>query len=261
MTVKERVRRLLHWTTHPAIRRAVRSLLFRVGIDVTEATAQRRCLVVAPHPDDETLGAAVTIMRKVDAGTPVRLLVVTDGSKYPPGDRSEIAAMRAAELHAASRLLGLPPDAVTQLPFVDHELAGQGNELTRAIAEVVREWRPFEVLVTSEADSHVDHTTVGAATRRAVAGSGARLLTYPIWQTRRPDRMLAMFVRWGRPELVRTDGYVERKEAAMAAYGSQRLLHRSFQHFQGAYEMFFPIGRSVWSRFRSRTGPSGGTAS
>src|SRR5579872_2311666 len=100
----------------------MRPLLRHLGTDVTHDSARRSCVVIAPHPDDETLGAGATIMRKVDAGTPVHVVVATDGCKSPVGDPSAVAALRARELAAAASVLGLGPGDVTRLPFVDAEL-------------------------------------------------------------------------------------------------------------------------------------------
>jgi LmbE family N-acetylglucosaminyl deacetylase len=235
---------------NPPLKVAVRRALFHWGADVTRATAHRSCLVVAPHPDDETLGAGATIMRKVDAGTRVNLVVATDGSKYPPGDPAEAAALRTAELRAACAVLGLSDSDVTRLPFVDAELAGREGDLTAAIADVIAATRPVEVLVTAESDPHEDHAVVGAATRRAIAGTGVRLLTYPVWQFDRPARLLRQWRRGGRPELVSTDGYRERKREAVAAYSSQMAARNDdieglrpnfLDNFDAPYELFFPV--------------------
>jgi LmbE family N-acetylglucosaminyl deacetylase len=160
-----------------------------------------------------------------------------------------VTALRSAELAAACDVLGLSPRHVTRLPFVDAELAGEGEALTEAIAGVVGAVRPVEVLVTAENDPHEDHALVGAATRRALAGSGIRLLTYPIWQFDRPMRLWQQW-RGGRPELVRTDGYRERKRRAVGAYRSQMAARNDdpeglrpnfLPNFDRPYELFFPV--------------------
>jgi LmbE family N-acetylglucosaminyl deacetylase len=244
---------------NPMLKAAVRRALFRVGTDVTEISARTSCLVLAPHPDDETLGVGVTIMRKVRAGTPVHLVVATDGSKSPPGDPVEVTALRSAELRVACAVLGLTERDVTRLPFVDAELGGNEDALVGAIAEVVASWQPAEVLVTGEDDPHEDHAILGAATRRALAGTGVRMLTYPIWQFDRPARLVRYLRRGLRPELVRTEGYRDAKRAAVAAYPSQRAAHNDdpeglkpnfLPNFEGPYEMFFPVptGRPAEAR-------------
>lgn len=72
-----------------------------------------RLVVVAAHPDDETLGVAGTLRAARRAGAVITLVVATDGeSAYPsfgPGARAELAQARRAELHAAHRLwVGIP---------------------------------------------------------------------------------------------------------------------------------------------------------
>jgi len=235
---------------NPALKAVVVGALCRVGSDVTDATTRRSCLVLAPHPDDETLGAGATIMRKVDAGTPVHLVVATDGCKSPIGDPQHVAALRRGELHAACAVLGLSEGDVTRLGFVDAELAGNEKALASAIAGVVAARGPTEVLVTGESDPHEDHAVLGAAARRALAGTGVRLLSYPVWQFDRPTRLLRHLRRGLRPELVRTDGYRQRKRQAMAAYPSQMAARNDdpeglrpnfLPNFDRPYEMFFPV--------------------
>ena len=235
---------------NPALGVVMRTALARIGTDVTDASARRSCVVIAPHPDDETLGVGATIMRKVDAGTPVHVVIATDGSKSPVGDPAAVAALRADELRASCAVLGLSDADVTRLPFVDAELDRDDDTLEAALAEVIAVRRPDEVLVTGANDPHDDHATLGSAARRAVAGTGARLLVYPVWQFERPARLLALVRQSGRPEIVRSTGYRERKQQAVSSYRSQLaatndapegLTPRFLRHFAGSCEMFFPV--------------------
>jgi LmbE family N-acetylglucosaminyl deacetylase len=235
---------------NPVLKMLVRSALYRIGTDVTTESARRPCLVLAPHPDDETLGVGVTIMRKVAAGTPVHLVVATAGSKSPRGDPAAVTALRTSELQRACGVLGLSDGDVTRLPFVDAELAGNEDALVAAIAEVVAAWKPVEVLVTGEDDPHEDHAVLGSATRRALAGTGVSMLSYPVWQFDEPTRLIRHLRRGRRPELVSTDGYRERKRQALAAYPSQMAANNDdpeglkpnfLPNFDGPYEMFFPV--------------------
>jgi len=223
--------------------------------DVTASASGRSCLVLAPHPDDETLGCGVTMMRRIEAGAPVQVVVATDGSKWPPeGDPRENATVRMAELQEATRLLGVADDAVTQLGFPDNGLADAGERLVDAIADAVRAARPADVLVTSEHDPHGDHAALGLATRRAVSGTGIRLLAYPVWQWIRPGAWLRTLRSSGRPEAVRTEGLLSRKRQAIDVYGSQLAAKGSdrwdeglpsgfVRHFFGAVEIFLPVVR------------------
>jgi len=227
--------------------------LSRRGTDVTATSAHRSALVLAPHPDDETLGSGATIMRKVDAGTDVAVVVITDGSTWPP-DRppAENIAVRDAELRASCRILGLPDEAVIHLSFPETRLHTAGDTLVDAVADAVRTHTPDDVLVTSEADPHSDHAALGAAARRAVAGTGARLLAYPIWQWTRPRSWTRTLAAASPAETVSSDGYLDRKRTAIAVFHSQMsaaaggdqhdgLRPGFLRHFAGPREMFFPV--------------------
>jgi len=54
-------------------------------------------LVLAPHPDDEALGCGGAILRHVDLGTPVKVVIATGGAE----ENQE----RACESRAAARVL------------------------------------------------------------------------------------------------------------------------------------------------------------
>lgn len=81
-----------------------------------------RVLVVAPHPDDETLGAGGVIALHRRHGDPVRVVIVTDGSaSRAPGTVSaqSMARRRAEEVAAAVRLLGVAELILLDLPEGD----------------------------------------------------------------------------------------------------------------------------------------------
>jgi LmbE family N-acetylglucosaminyl deacetylase len=103
-------------------------------LDVAFAPSTR-LLVVAPHPDDEALGAAGLIRRVLVAGGQVRVVLMTSGDGFPEGVQLEdrIAHPRARDYRAYGRLrekeslaalgsLGVAADRVTFLGFPDEGL-------------------------------------------------------------------------------------------------------------------------------------------
>jgi LmbE family N-acetylglucosaminyl deacetylase len=184
------------------VRRLTRNATRVTARDASAAVASRSALVIAPHPDDETLGCGATILHKVAAGSEVTILVVTDGSRshrsphLPP---AELAALRREEMVEAARRLGLPADAVHWAGFADETLAEHEDQLTDVFAQTIAELRPQEVYATCVEEPHADHAAVGAAARRAVRATGGdvRLLEYAVWlwgawPLRRGDRMGSM---------------------------------------------------------------------
>src|SRR5215469_15626989 len=119
--------------------------------DETEAVTGRSALVLAPHPDDETLGCGAVILRKVAAGTPVTVVVVADGrhshrSRYLTPE--EVGKLRHDEMIEASRRLGLQPESLRQLGYEDRGLTAKEDELVGVVDDLITELSPDEVYVT-----------------------------------------------------------------------------------------------------------------
>jgi LmbE family N-acetylglucosaminyl deacetylase len=219
-----------------SVRQTVRSALRTMARDETSTSATRSALVLAPHPDDETLGCGATILRKVAAGTPVHVLVVTDGrhshrsASLPP---LELAELRHKEMAQAAERLGLAGDALTWAGsgagFADGTVADHEDELAALVGRLVAENRFDEVFATAADEPHPDHAAVGRAARRG-AGS-ARVLEYPVWlwgswPLRRGDRLgstlrAGAMVLGRRAVKVSTEGHLTGKLHALDAHASQ----------------------------------------
>src|SRR5690606_23342707 len=88
-------------------------------------------LVIAAHPDDETLGAAGLISECASRGSPAALVIVTDGGA---SETDGIVERRAAEAEAAARVLGA---RITQLGFADGRTAEQREEIGAALQTII----------------------------------------------------------------------------------------------------------------------------
>jgi LmbE family N-acetylglucosaminyl deacetylase len=144
----------------------------------------RSALVVAPHPDDEVIGAYGLIARLRRAGVRVRVLVVTDGAASHPRSRrwprARLVQQRRRESRWALARLGVPAGDIAFLGLPDGGLEAAGREAETAIARAVRRRPPFDLLVGPlPGDDHPDHRAVA----RALAGARPRVrrLGYPVW--------------------------------------------------------------------------------
>ena len=221
MAVFDDIRRLFRW----AIRRTAR--------DRTDAAGERNALVLAPHPDDETLGCGALILRKVAAGATVTLVVVTDGRHSHTGPSfspTELANLRRQEMREAASRLGLPAAAVHWLDLEDGTVTRNEALLVDLLRDLGRNAQADEVYATSAREPHPDHAAVGRAARTAFGGE-REVFEYPIWlwagwplsRTRRVRSALdAMQMILGRRAvLVRTEGYLPAKKHALDAHESQ----------------------------------------
>jgi len=208
---------------------------YRIARDATGDVAHRSALVLAPHPDDETLGCGATILRKVAAGTRVTIAVFSDGSAFHDGahlTREQTAALRHAETVEAVRRLGLPTDTLRWYGYRDGALQAHETELAGVVQELIEEVRPDEVYVTGAFEPHPDHSALGRAARRAARATGTPLLEYPIWLwTASPvafgvradavARATLPMLLCRRVRKVRADAYLDAKCHAIAAHDSQ----------------------------------------
>jgi LmbE family N-acetylglucosaminyl deacetylase len=180
-TRNSRYRRVLR-ALEPAIAAYWRTVVQLLAKDATLSAAERSCLVVAPHPDDETFGCGGLIARKVAASTDVHVIVLTDGSLSHPTAGPALAERRRGELARACQILGLTGDQTHFLDIRDRSLHAHSDAATLEVAHLLESLRPDDVVVTSRFDGHPDHVAAAMVARRALERCpGARLLEYPVW--------------------------------------------------------------------------------
>lgn len=162
-------------------------------------SAQTRLLVVAPHPDDETLGCGILLQQVLAAGGDVCVLLLTDGDNNPWPQRyierrltiDEIArhrwgARRREEVMHALMRLGVPASALHALGWRDMEITTRLRDHAAAsvarIRAVIDAFEPNLVCGPALRDSHPDHGSAHVLCRLALAGmeTAPRLLAYPV---------------------------------------------------------------------------------
>jgi len=147
-----------------------------------------RFAVLAPHPDDESLGCGGLIAAASAAGHPPPVMILTDGAASHPGSTAfpppAVAALREGEVRAAVRALGLPDDRLHLLRLPD-AAAPHDETVSATVAEIAAGCDTL--LVSWRHDPHCDHFAAYLIARRAAARLGARLLEYPIWGWTLPD--------------------------------------------------------------------------
>ncbi|MCV7172621.1 PIG-L family deacetylase [Mycobacterium manitobense] len=141
-------------------------------------------VVVAPHPDDETLGLGGTIAAAAERGIPVRVVSVSDGDAAHPdataAQRRALAQTRRDEVRCAAAALGI--GAPMRLGLPDGDVAAHQARVADALTEVLAA-EPAGVwcAATWRGDGHPDHEAVGRAAAEATSRTGAVLLEYPVW--------------------------------------------------------------------------------
>ena len=145
----------------------------------------RSLLMVAPHPDDETIGAHALMKRLRRRGVTVRVLVVSDGRASHPASirwpRARLVHERRRETLRAMRRIGIAAADVAFLSLPDGALAAYAPAARRGVARMTGKVpKPALILGPSPRDDHPDHRVVAAAVA-AARGPGLRRLAYPVW--------------------------------------------------------------------------------
>jgi N-acetylglucosamine malate deacetylase 1 len=167
------------------------------GIDtprLVDRLRGRRPVVVAPHPDDEVIGAGGALLAHLAHGDHPAVVEVTSGERtagllhLPPAER---APVREAEARAACASLGLAPADVVFARLPDGRV-GEDPGHAAALAQLLGELGPDLVYAPWPVDAHRDH----AATTRLLAGilSGlgtvASVALYEVWSPLSPTHLV-----------------------------------------------------------------------
>jgi LmbE family N-acetylglucosaminyl deacetylase len=219
--------------------------------------AARTVVVLAAHPDDETLGAGGLIARLADLGAAIRVVLCSAGEASHPHSPTttpdELAARRLQEFGEAMTALGVG-DRWTFLGLPDGQLGQHRPAIHDALRAAVRDagdgGSPSDVVLVApfRRDGHTDHDVAGSVAAQLAEASGYGLLEYPIWYWLWANAADGRWRSWVRFDL--TARGRKGKFAALQAHrsqteplsgqpGDEALLQEHFvDHFRRAWETF-----------------------
>ncbi|WP_024477133.1 bifunctional PIG-L family deacetylase/class I SAM-dependent methyltransferase [Arthrobacter sp. CAL618] len=230
-----------------------------------------RVIVVAAHPDDETLGAAGLVRRLARAGVATDIVVATNGEASHPNSPThtavQLAELRRIELEQAVELLA--PSARTHflnLPDGGLDAEELAEQLRRIVAAGGRPGERTLLVAPWRGDGHGDHEAGGTAAAQLAAELNLPLLEYPVWlwHWATPD---SSEVPWNQLEILDLAGDEQTlKQSALLMHASQTaplsdepgdeaLLAPGFlDHFARGFEAFIPTPSSgVFERLHADT--------
>jgi LmbE family N-acetylglucosaminyl deacetylase len=156
--------------------------------DLDQVAPDGTSLVVAPHPDDESLGCGGFIAESCARGRPPVVVVMTDGTASHPSSLSypaeRLRALRESETGAALSRLGSSSERLHFMRLRDSAMPTAGKLFDRAVAELRRlvvVYRCKTILAPWLYDPHCDHETTQLMVRAAVRSLGVSVYSYPVW--------------------------------------------------------------------------------
>lgn len=117
-----------------------------------------KTLVIAPHPDDETLGCGGTLLRRKAEGAELGWLIVA-GISEQDGWSSDHVKQRDAEIAQVTKLFGFNQVFNLRLPTAHLDMLPM-RDLVDQFSSVFKSFQPEEVLLPHRSDVHTDHRVV-----------------------------------------------------------------------------------------------------
>lgn len=181
-----------------------------------------RLVVVAAHPDDESLGAGGLIATAAARGLDVYVVLLTAGEgSHPDSPTITRHALATRRLGEAERALGiLAPDApLVFLGASDGGVAEVEAAVTTSLVDLIGDGRTTLLVAPWREDGHTDHEAAGRAAAAAARRTGARLVEYPIWMWHKDAPQAAPWDRMRRLDL--SERVTQRKWLAIQAHATQ----------------------------------------
>jgi LmbE family N-acetylglucosaminyl deacetylase len=222
-----------------------------------EMLEDRPFIVIAPHPDDESLACGGLIADACEQGLRTKVVMVSDGvgshpnsKAYPP---ERLRFLREEEAKQAGAELGLKPEDMLFLGLPDRFVPSVGEEAERAIsaiADCARKIGAGSLFVSWRHDPHCDHEASYRIARAVQRSSGElRLFEYVVWGHTLPP--LTEVDPIGGFRIQVDQKALEKKRRAIAAHRSQttnlinddpdgfRFTQGGLARFDLPYEFFF----------------------
>ena len=179
-------------------------------------------LVLAPHPDDETLGAGGLVAKLCRADVPVTIVAITDG-EGAYADTPNLGAIRVLEQTEALRRLGVPECRIHRLHLPDRDISRYEDALVDLLAPLVT--GNMHLVAPWQRDFHPDHEAAGRAAARVAQWKNLAITYYLFWTWHRGEP--SIFDGLGVVKLTLSDSDLMSKLNALQAHVSQ------FEHGDG----------------------------
>lgn len=221
-----------------------------------ESTGADRLVVVAAHPDDETLAAGGLMAVAARSGLEVLVVLLTDGEASHPDSPTtrphELAGRRVDESRQALRRLAAA-GTLERLGLPDGCVADHEDAVVTALVDIIAERGDRTLLVAPwRDDGHADHDAAGRAAGVAAHRTDATLWEYPVWMWHWCDPAGAPWADLHMLSLPEEDQQAKREAVALhrtqvapltAATGDEAVLHDGMlAHFRRPFEVFLRLG-------------------
>ena len=179
----------------PGARRAINTARGIETPHLVRSLDTRRPVVLAPHPDDELIGAGGVLAAHVAAGLDPAVIHLTSGertaglAKLPAAERKP---RREAEALDAAAVIGVAADRVEFLRLPDGGLDPDDDTQVAALTRAIVALEPDLIYAPWPLDAHRDHTAATALLARVLSdhSPAPRVALYEVWNPLTPTHLV-----------------------------------------------------------------------
>jgi N-acetylglucosamine malate deacetylase 1 len=152
----------------------------------------RRLLVLAPHPDDESIGPGGLLLAHRDCAD-IHLILISDGANggVLEGESGSLVEVRKAELNRVAADLGIK--SLHCLDYPDGQVP-RTAEAAERLSRLVRQLQPDVVLLPWFLDDHADHRATNWLFAHGCADLDLTVLGYEIASLLEPNAIFDITV-------------------------------------------------------------------
>ena len=143
-------------------------------------SSNKDILIVAPHPDDETLGMGGMITQKKKKGALVSVVFLTNGeASLKDVNKEEIISNRIKTSKEVAELYGIKN--IYRLNLPDGKLENAGENAIKSLVEIIEKVSPGEIYCTHHTDKWPDHVSAASLTKKALKKTHEDIDFYYYW--------------------------------------------------------------------------------
>jgi LmbE family N-acetylglucosaminyl deacetylase len=152
--------------------------------------SSRDALIIAPHPDDESLGCGGSIAKHIKAGSRVKVIFLTDGDKGDFQSRfgGNYTKIRRKSADKAMEMLGV--NDYEFWSYGDRELYLREDEIERRLPAVIGSFSPALIYAPSPFEAHPDHRASFNAVWRTTKQMEITLVLYEVLMALYPNTLV-----------------------------------------------------------------------
>lgn len=171
----------------------------------------KRCLVIAPHSDDEAIGCGGSILSHLKKGGDVKIIVVQDGSGAESAlglTKEELIEIREKESVTCSKRMGIDAPQFLRYPRVGDEIV---NRLAADLKGIIEDYHPDAIFAPFILDYNYEHSNVSMSLALALESleMNLQVFSYEVWGLCIPNA--AVFI----------DDFIAEKNELISCFRSQ----------------------------------------